>query len=187
MRLFGKTKRLEQRGRPFWLLAVVVFTIPQTAVADLVGRASVVDGDTIEIHGERIRIFGIDAPETTQLCRGSDGLHYRCGAKAANELSQFMGQSTIACTPVAVDRYARQVTTCMVDDRDVAEWLVRNGHALDWPKYSHGKYSAAQAQAAQDEMGIWAGSFAQPWRYRDCMKLRAATRECSDLSSMVSR
>lgn len=57
---------------------------------DFVGQASVVDGDTLEIHGIRIRLWGIDAPESSQLCRGEDSLQYRCGAQAANDLDAFI-------------------------------------------------------------------------------------------------
>ncbi|MGY4501999.1 endonuclease YncB(thermonuclease family) [Bradyrhizobium sp. GM24.11] len=57
---------------------------------ELHGQASVIDGDTLEIHGTRIRFWAIDAPETSQLCRGDDSLPYRCGTKAANELDRFI-------------------------------------------------------------------------------------------------
>jgi endonuclease YncB( thermonuclease family) len=56
------------------------------------GQASVIDGDTLEIHGTRIRLWGIDAPESTQLCRGDDSLRYRCGAQAANDLDAFIAR-----------------------------------------------------------------------------------------------
>jgi endonuclease YncB( thermonuclease family) len=62
----------------------------------LIGQASVVDGDTLEIRGTQIRLWGIDAPESTQLCRGEDGLQYRCGAKAANDLDAFMVAGLLA-------------------------------------------------------------------------------------------
>jgi endonuclease YncB( thermonuclease family) len=55
----------------------------------IIGQASVIDGDTLEIHGQRIRLSVIDAPESDQLCRGDDSLQYRCGAQAANELRQL--------------------------------------------------------------------------------------------------
>ncbi len=72
-------------------LCVIAFAIcfASPAFAEtIVGQASVVDGDTIVIHGQGIRLSGIDAPESDQLCRGDDGLQYRCGAKAANELDE---------------------------------------------------------------------------------------------------
>ena len=62
-----------------------------TALADnFTGQASIIDGDTIEVHGTRIRLWGIDAPESNQLCRGEDSIQYRCGAKAANNLDWFL-------------------------------------------------------------------------------------------------
>jgi endonuclease YncB( thermonuclease family) len=64
---------------------------------DLVGQASVVDGDTLEIHGTRIRLGGVDAPESSQLCRGADSNLYRCGAKAANDLDSSRGGRSIVC------------------------------------------------------------------------------------------
>lgn len=70
------------------------------------GRPSVIDGDTLEIHGTRIRLFGIDAPESSQLCRGDDSLPYRCGAKAANELDSFIAGRPVSCElPAMLAKY----------------------------------------------------------------------------------
>jgi hypothetical protein len=74
-------------------------------VGDLVGQASIIDGDTIEIHGTRIRLWGIDEPESTQLCRGEDSLQYRCGAKAANDLDAFIARRPVNCIPMNLDQY----------------------------------------------------------------------------------
>ena len=82
---------------------------------DLVGRPSVVDGDTLEIHGARIRLWGIDAPESSQLCRGADSLQYRCGAKSANALDALIAKRPVSCVPVSLDQYGRTVAT--------ARWL----------------------------------------------------------------
>ena len=68
---------------------------------DMTGQASIVDGDTLEIHGTRIRLWGIDAPESSQLCRGEDSEPYRCGAQAANELDTFIGRRPVSCIPIA--------------------------------------------------------------------------------------
>ena len=78
------------------LVAVLLATTDSVFSADLTGQASVIDGDTIEIHGTRIRLWGIDAPESTQLCRGDDSLQYRCGAKAANDLDGFIAHGYFA-------------------------------------------------------------------------------------------
>ena len=113
----------------------------------LFGQASIVDGDTLEIHGTRIRLWGIDAPESTQLCRGEDSLQYRCGAKAANDLDAFIGGRPVSRTPISLDQYGRTVATCSVNGTDLGQWLVGNGLALDWPNYSHGMYDKIQREA----------------------------------------
>jgi endonuclease YncB( thermonuclease family) len=72
---------------------VLILTPASSRAADnLAGQASVIDGDTLEIHGTRIRLWGIDAPESSQLCRGEDSLQYRCGMKAANDLDAFLAR-----------------------------------------------------------------------------------------------
>jgi endonuclease YncB( thermonuclease family) len=82
---------------------------------DLIGRASIIDGDTLEIHGTRIRLWGIDAPESNQLCRGDDSNQYRCGAKAAKGLDAFIARRPVDCSPVSLDQYRRTVAVCSID------------------------------------------------------------------------
>jgi endonuclease YncB( thermonuclease family) len=144
-------------------------------------RASVIDGDTLEIHDMRIRLWGIDAPESSQLCRGDDGLQYRCGAKAANDLDVFIAGRPVSCLPISLDRYGRTtVATCSVGGADLGDWLVRNGLALDWPQYSKRKYESAQGDAEQAGPGIWAGSYVEPWLYRVCVRASGSASTCSD-------
>ena len=150
------------------------------AAEPIIGLVSVIDGDTIEIHGQRMRIWGIDAPESSQLCRGPDSLQFRCGAKAANALADFTAGQTVSCTQVDRDRYGRVVARCDVGGTDMAEWLVRSGHAVDWPRYSRGRYSAAQDEARREERGIWAGSWGNPWEFRACRRAGGRPRACSD-------
>lgn len=145
-----------------------------------IGQASIVDGDTIEIHGTRIRLWGIDAPESAQLCRGDDSLAYRCGAEAANQLDTFIARRPVNCSPINLDRYGRTVATCEVAGIDLGEWLVGNGLALDWPQYSSGRYARVQQQAEQAGRGIWRGSYVEPWRYRVCTRAGGRPSECSD-------
>jgi endonuclease YncB( thermonuclease family) len=151
--------------------------------ADLIGQASIIDGDTLEIHRTRIRLWGIDAPETTQLCRGDDSLQYRCGAKAANDLDAFIASRPVNCAPISLDQYGRTVATCWVDGVDLGEWLVRSGLALDWPQYSKGKYAAAQRDAEHAGRGMWGGSYVEPWLYRACMRANGRPADCSDDAS----
>ncbi len=116
-------------NRRLILIALSEVALP----GDMAGKTSVIDGDTLEIHGTRIRLWGIDAPEGTQLCRGEDSVQYRCGAKSANDLDAFIAGRPVNCVPIALDRYGRTVATCSIAGDDLGEWLVRNGLALDWP------------------------------------------------------
>jgi endonuclease YncB( thermonuclease family) len=147
---------------------------------DLTGQASIIDGDTLEIHGMRIRLWGIDAPESSQLCRDENSTQYRCGAKAANDLDAFIARRLVVCIPISLDQYRRTVATCSVDGADIGEWLVRNGLALDWPQYSHGKYDAIQRDAEHAGRGMWSGSYVEPWLYRTCIRTGGRPAQCSD-------
>ncbi len=150
---------------------------------DLRGQASIIDGDTLQIHGTRIRLWGIDAPESSQLCRGEDSLPYRCGAKAANELDAFIARRPVSCEPVDRDIYGRTVATCSVGGVDRGGWLVRGGLAFDWPRYSNGKYASAQREADHAGRGVWAGSYVVPWLYRACINKGGRPGDCSDDST----
>jgi endonuclease YncB( thermonuclease family) len=147
---------------------------------ELAGQASIIDGDTLEIHGLRIRLWGIDAPEASQLCRGEDSTQYRCGAKAANELDGFVAKRPLNCDPVSLDQYGRTVATCSVGGIDLGGWLVRGGLALDWPQFSKGRYATAQREADHAGRGMWAGSYVEPWLYRACIRANGTPAGCSD-------
>jgi endonuclease YncB( thermonuclease family) len=111
--------------------AVVIGVLGSNVMAaePILGVASVIDGDTIEIHGERIRLDAIDAPESRQLCRHADGTPWRCGQKSAFALSDFMGRSTIRCEPRGRDRYQRTIAVCFKSGVNLNAWMVEQGWA----------------------------------------------------------
>ena len=156
--------------RLFLLVALLAICMPASAQAEspLVGRATVVDGDTIEIRGERIRFNGIDAPESAQLCNNSEGQQYRCGKISAQVLDELLaGSRPTRCEYVERDRYGRFVGDCYRNDgRSVAELLVLSGWALDWPQYSKGEYADEQTRAKSKRRGMWSGTFTLPWEWR---------------------
>ena len=135
------------------------------AHADIAGVASVIDADTIEIHGERIRLHGIDAPESSQTCLDLAGREWRCGQAAALALQDLIGRRTVTCDERDVDRYGRIVGRCLVGDLDVNEWLVAQGLALAYRRYSL-DYVAAEDEARAAGRGMWAGTFDPPWEWR---------------------
>lgn len=140
----------------------------QQSPSPVQGRATVIDGDTIEIAGQRIRFNGIDAPEGQQSCKDAKGSAYACGRKSANALNNFLAASRpTRCTFVSRDQYDRYVGDCSrADGRSVQAWLVENGHALDWPRYSGGAYVGQQDAAKQARRGLWQGDFLAPWDWR---------------------
>lgn len=132
--------------------------------APLVGRASVIDGDTLEIAGKRVRLHGVDTPESGQTCEAG-GETYRCGQRAALALADRLGQRTVTCRPRDTDRYGRIVAACTVGRTDVGRWLVSQGWAVAYRPYSQ-DYVAAEAQARAARRGLWAGSFTPPAEWR---------------------
>jgi len=131
----------------------------------IAGQATAIDGDTIEIHGERIRLNGIDAPESRQDCERADGSSYRCGKDAAFALADFMARGTVFCERRGVDRYKRTIAICQVRGDDIGAWLVRTGHALAFRRYST-NYVPDEAAAQQAKAGMWQGRFVPPWDWR---------------------
>jgi endonuclease YncB( thermonuclease family) len=166
--------------RPLAIALVAAFAIEVAHADDLTGQVSVVDGETLEMHGTIIRLWGVDAPESSQLCRADDSIQYRCGAKAANELDVFIAKRPVSCTSIAVDGYGRTVASCSVGGTDLGNWLVRNGLALDWPQYSKGLYDKVQQEAEHTGRGLWAGSYVAPWLYRACIQANGRPGDCSD-------
>lgn len=127
-----------------------------------------IDGDTIEIAGKRVRLHGVDAPESWQKCEDGDGGNYRCGKEAAAALDQFLAASRpTRCDFVERDRYNRLVSVCFrADGRDANRWLVQSGNAVDWERYSKGAYATAQEEAQVRGVGIWRGKFLLPCEAR---------------------
>ncbi|WP_416900307.1 MAG: thermonuclease family protein [Minwuia sp.] len=128
------------------------------------GVASVVDADTIEIHGQRIRFHGIDAPEGRQLC-GSDDGDWRCGQRASNALAEKIGRAPVACEVSGSDRYGRFIAVCFQGRVDLNGWLVRNGWAMAYRRYST-DYVDDEDAARRNRLGIWRGRFVPPWDWR---------------------
>nr|WP_245487020.1 thermonuclease family protein [Rhizobium leguminosarum] len=150
------------------LLAGLVLSSVSAGAEQFIGRASVIDGDTIEIAGQRIRLNGIDVPESWQECRDAAGKPYRCGKEAAFALDEFLSKSRpTRCIRRGADRYRRVVADCFREDgRSVNSWLVRQGWALDWRRYSKGAFQHDQAAAKTARLGVWRGAFEVPCEAR---------------------
>lgn len=117
---------------------------------------SVWDGDTFYVVGlvERVRVWGIDAPEKSQKCFGK-ATFWMCGVEATDFLSRQILGRTLDCNIVDIDQYDRNVARCSFMGNDVGEIMVRNGWAVDWPKYSQGFYAKVEETARQDSVGVY--------------------------------
>lgn len=144
---------------------LLALTCPAYALDPIEGRATVIDGDTIAIRGQRFRLQGVDTPESAQLCRNAAGKDYRCGQTAALALADKIGAATIACTPITTDRYGRTVAVCSLGDLDLNGWLVEQGYGLAYRKYSTA-YVRQEDTARAAGRGLWAGTFTAPWEWR---------------------
>ena len=126
----------------------------------------IIDADTLEVAGQRVRLQGIDAPESQQSCRQATGQRYRCGDTATQALRARIGAGAVICTIEGRDRYNRALGICYgPDGTDLNGWLVRQGHALAYRRYSP-TYVPQEAHARAARAGIWAGEFVPPWRWR---------------------
>jgi endonuclease YncB( thermonuclease family) len=145
------------------LLFFAVLLLP-TYSYGIIGKATVIDGDTIEIRGSKIRLWGIDAFESTQKCKDYSRF-YSCGSKAAWELDRLIGNKTTNCKSKGKDRYQRTLAICFSNNINLNEAMVLSGWALAYSKYSS-QYEKHQLIAATNKRGAWSGSFVAPWDFR---------------------
>jgi endonuclease YncB( thermonuclease family) len=147
------------------LIAALLFAPVPIAAQTITGVASVTDGDSLEIRGQRIRLHGIDAPESRQLCQRPDGTAWRCGQQAALALSDQIERSPVACHVRDTDRYGRAIAVCMKDARNLSAWMVQQGWAVAYRRYSR-DYIPAEEDARRSRRNIWSGQFDMPWDWR---------------------
>jgi endonuclease YncB( thermonuclease family) len=146
------------------ILAVLLLASAVSAQADVVGIARVIDGDTIVVDGEHVRLQGLDAPETERTCTAY-GQQWPCGRTAAEWLRECLRGRQVECVGHTRDRYSRLLAVCYAGGESINDRLVREGWALDYRKYSS-DYLAAEAEAKRRGAGVWRGEFMPPWQWR---------------------
>jgi endonuclease YncB( thermonuclease family) len=154
-------------------LAAILVLLPAAALADLTGKPAIIDGDTIEIAGQRIRLHGIDAPESRQLC-SLGGKLWQCGKDATDVLAKLISRRPVTCQERDQDRYGRIVAICYAGGEDLNAQMVLQGLALAYRRYSR-DYVDEEADAQAARRGIWAGKFVLPWEWRRGKRLAAET------------
>ena len=150
--------------RPFRpLLAAVALTagLASPAGAETIsGPARVVDGDTLAVAGRRIRLSGIDAPESRQTCI-RDGRRWACGQASTHALRRLIGNGRVRCEALGRDRRGRAVAVCFAAGRDLQRQLFRMGLALAYRRYST-HYVPDEDAARAEGLGLWSSSFVEP-------------------------
>ena len=120
------------------------------------------DGDTLRCAGQRVRLWGMDAPELSGSPRCRYDAGWACGGatrwgEAAKARLIALTPGRVACTPLDQDRYGRTVARCMAAGVDLGGQLVREGLARDYTRYSAGRYLPAERRARRDRRGMWSG------------------------------
>ena len=128
------------------------------------GTARVIDGDTIDIGGTRIRLHGIDAPESGQACTVGTR-RWNCGLQATAALRGLIDGRPVHCTISDRDHYGREIAVCSVSGTDINAWMVYGGWALAYRRYSR-DYIRHEDRARAGHLGIWRGKFVKPWDWR---------------------
>ncbi|TNE41841.1 MAG: thermonuclease family protein, partial [Alphaproteobacteria bacterium] len=129
------------------------------------GAPRIIDGDTVQLGGQRIRLAGIDAPETSQFCFNDEGSRYPCGRKATNYLAKLVGSDPLTCEGDEMDRYGRLIAICYAKEKDINAAMVAGGWAVAYRHYSP-RYISEEEMAKASLAGLWQGSFQMPWAWR---------------------
>ena len=124
----------------------------------------IIDGDTIHLNNEKIRFTGIDTPELKQTCSKNNEIIY-CGIQARQLLINKIGKNKVKCVREGKDQYKRTLAECFVNDLSLSRFLVREGYAFAFRKYSK-KFIKDENFAKINNMGMWSMKFDYPWEWR---------------------
>ena len=159
------------------LVLIVTFFFAQILnSAEINGIPKIIDGDTVHINTKKIRLEGIDAPEMKQKCKKpflkisaiigfQFNKAYLCGVTSKAKLIDKIDNSKIKCISVSKDRYKRFLATCYKDKINLNKWMVRNGYAVAYKRYSK-DYLRDEEYAKENKLGVWEGTFLMPEKWR---------------------
>ena len=132
------------------------------------GIALVVDGDTLHIEKNKIRLHGIDAPEIDQTCKISNKV-WHCGLESTSALKKLVLNNIISCVVSDIDKYKRYIAECFINNKNINKSMVRNGWAIAYRYYSL-DFVEDEKLAKKDKIGIWQGQFQEPYLFRKSKK-----------------
>ncbi len=137
------------------------------AQAEIAGPPKIIDGDTIEVQGATVRLYGIDAPELGQTCRIGQRA-YDCGKIARTALLDLTAGVSVSCTlapPNPADTTEGRPGRCYAEGYDLSEGMAYTGWALALRQVSE-RYAVFEDGARTASRGLWRGEFVTPWDWR---------------------
>jgi endonuclease YncB( thermonuclease family) len=155
------------------LAAALVLASLVAGGTELRGRARAIDGDSLRVGEEEIRLQGIDAPEARQTCT-REGREWACGRAAAEALAELVAGGELRCSFEDRDAYGRALAVCTRDGADINAAMVERGLALAYRHYTE-RYAAEEEAARRARRCLWAGEFEPPWRWRHARREQART------------
>jgi len=146
-------------------IIILLFLSSNVVASEISGVPRITDGDTIKILNKRIRFHGIDTPEKRQVCV-KNFKEYRCGQEATNALKKKINGKLVTCkVQDKLDRYKRYIGVCFLGDIDLNKWMVRNGYAVAYRRYSK-DYIEDENYAKKKKIGLWSSNFIHPEKWR---------------------
>ncbi len=164
----------------FAMLFAIIIWLDNSNSKQFEGRAFVIDGDTIVLAGEKLRLMGIDAPELAQSCT-MNGINWPCGQASKRALNEHIGGAVVSCLGQGHDKYGRWLATCQMRGQSINAWLVKSGWAVDY-----GGYAAEEGEARRAKVGLWRGHFDYPQEWRRLHRSDASA-EPQDMQSWFNR
>ena len=143
---------------------LILFSSASFSAKIIEGKAKIIDGDTIHIEKNKIRLHGIDAPEIDQTCTIKDKL-WNCGIESSLELKKLILDNKISCVVSDIDKYNRYIAECFINNKNINKLMVRNGWAIAYRYYSL-DFVGDEKLAEKDKNGLWQGKFQEPYLYR---------------------
>ncbi len=146
------------------IFPLILYSFASFSEKIIEGKAKIIDGDTIHIEKNKIRLHGIDAPEIDQTCAIKDKV-WNCGIESSLELKKLILDNNISCVVSDIDKYNRYIAECFINNKNINKLMVRNGWAIAYRYYSL-EFVEDEKLAEKDKNGLWQGKFQEPYLYR---------------------
>lgn len=160
-----KAKRFLTRAVPILILAVLAHWLDQPESLAATDDVVVVDGDSLLLNGKKVRLIGIDAPESKQVCQRENGKNYGCGKSAEKHLRYLIGKHDVQCDIVGEDKYQRGLALCKAGEMAINQQMVTDGWAVPF-RNAYVDYRKDARAAKQSKSGLWAGEFMTPGEWK---------------------